>query len=810
MEDLSPLEGNVQVVCRFRPFNSAELRLKSPSLISISPDQRSVTVAAPHAPAFTCSLDRVFPENTCQEVVYEVIGEPLIGAVFEGFNGTILTYGQTGSGKTYTMTGTLDDSSLKGVIPRMVSSVFDRIEAASEALEFTLKVSYCEIYMERIKDLLDPTKSNLKVHEDRTRGVFISNLSEQYVTNEDEVYELMRLGTANREVAATLMNEGSSRSHSIFLLTLSQSNTLDFSARNSKLYLVDLAGSEKVGKTGAEGKRLDEAKLINKSLSTLGLVIYSLTDPKATHVPYRDSKLTRVLQDSLGGNAKTALITTCSPAAFNVEETLSTLRFGVRAKSVRNQPKVNKEPTLAELKMLLMKAETEAARKDKRIEALERLLQDNGVDPESTGGRVQTQEEPEGEDRDLALHPAIERLESQLEDLQTRLSEELSSSAALRQEIKDSHERTLMAEHEFIKQSSLLMDLRVEMMRLKEDLLEKDDAIQQLTVANVSLDGEFARVMGEKKDLEGKLENMQEEAERTASENSRNSRVGSFLRAHPRLTEELELKDAQIREISARLEAREALIAQIRDKTNDKAIGLLIRNCEKDRGEALENTKEMLKKAYQEVTKLREELAKSKAEGDKLLRGKVPGLEELKRTIYAEAVDSARREWEEEKAQMGLDLQNRVEKVIRLEIEIDEAHESYRSLEESVRGGDSAMAHKVTGLEKALDALNLNYHTLLSQGSHLRVENEVLSKRVSRKSDRIKVLECELATARDQLKQAAAQLEALSAELLEARTRGLSSRSAMSFTCPRLKRPLKGGAKETATVLQETRDALET
>lgn len=809
MEDLPCAEGNVQVVCRFRPFNHTELKLKSASLITISPDQRSVTVAAPHSPPFTCSLDRIFPETTSQEVVYEVTGEPLISAVFEGFNGTILTYGQTGSGKTYTMTGVLDDPSLKGVIPRMVSAVFERIEAASDALEFTLKVSYCEIYMERIKDLLDPIKVNLKVHEDRSRGVFISNLTEQYVTNEDEVYELMRLGTSNREVGATLMNEGSSRSHSIFLMTLSQSNTLDFSARTSKLYLVDLAGSEKVGKTGAEGKRLDEAKLINKSLSTLGLVIYSLTDQKATHVPYRDSKLTRVLQDSLGGNAKTTLITACSPAAYNMEETLSTLRFGVRAKSVRNQPKVNKEPTLAELKMLLMKAETEAARKDRRIEVLERLLLDNGVDPDSTGGRVQTQEEPEGEDRDLALHPIIERLEGQLEDFQTRLSEELSTSAALRQEVKDSHERTLMAEHELIKQSSLLIDLKAAMQRLREELQDKDDAIQQLTTANVNLDGEFARVMGEKKEMEGKIEALQDEVERAASENSRNSRVGSFLRAHPRLTEELEIKEAQIKEISARLEAREELIAQIRDKTSDKAIGFLIRNCERDRGEAIENSKEILKKTQEQAKKLREELAQSKAETDKLLRGKVPGLDELKRSIYAEAVSYARREWEEEKAQLGLDLQNRVEKVIRLEIEIDEAHESYRSLEESMRGGDTAMAHKVAALEKALDSLNLNYHTLLSQGSHLRVENEVLSKRVSRKSDRVRVLETELATAQDQLKQAAAQLEVLNAELIEARARGLSSRSAMSFTSTKLKKPLKGGAKGTATMLGEASEELE-
>lgn len=170
------------------------------------------------------------------------------------------------------------------------------------------------------------------------------------------------------------MNEQSSRSHSVFILHLTQNNTKDLSCKSGKLFLVDLAGSEKVEKTGATGNTLKEAQRINKSLTTLGLVIKHLTDRKSTHVPYRDSKLTRMLQDSLGGNSKTCLIITCSPSSFNEEETISTLRFGQRAKKIKNKPKINKEYSIEELKLLLEKAEATIEFKTHRIKVLEQIL----------------------------------------------------------------------------------------------------------------------------------------------------------------------------------------------------------------------------------------------------------------------------------------------------------------------------------------------------------------------------------------------------------------------------------------------------
>lgn len=200
---------------------------------------------------------------------------------------------------------------------------------------------------------MDPSKDNLKVHEEKGKGVYMADLTEQYITAESEVYQIMKQGNSNRSIASTLMNAESSRSHSIFILTVTQNNLEDLSQKTGRLYLVDLAGSEKISKTGAAGQVLEEAKMINKSLTTLGMVIYALTDKKSTHIPYRDSKLTRILSESLGGNSKTCLVITCSPSPFNEQETISTMRFGSRARSIKNKPKVNREYTVPELKKLL-------------------------------------------------------------------------------------------------------------------------------------------------------------------------------------------------------------------------------------------------------------------------------------------------------------------------------------------------------------------------------------------------------------------------------------------------------------------------
>lgn len=329
--------------------------------------------SGPEKDGFT--FDRVFPPGTQQHEVFDYGVKDIVKDVLDGYNGTIFAYGQTGSGKTFTMMGAdIDSAELKGLIPRITEQIFQSIVESDAHLEYLVKVSYMEIYLERIRDLLAPQNDNLQVHEEKSKGVYVKNLSDYYVSSAREVYEIMRQGGNARVVSSTNMNAESSRSHSIFLITINQKNTETGAQKTGNLYLVDLAGSEKVGKTGASGQTLEEAKKINKSLSALGMVINALTDGKAKHVPYRDSKLTRILQESLGGNSRTTLIINCSPSSYNEAETLSTLRFGIRAKSIKNSARINAELSPLELKGLLAKAQAANSNYQKYIAALEAEL----------------------------------------------------------------------------------------------------------------------------------------------------------------------------------------------------------------------------------------------------------------------------------------------------------------------------------------------------------------------------------------------------------------------------------------------------
>ncbi|CAO3598592.1 unnamed protein product [Absidia cylindrospora] len=362
--------NNIKVVCRFRPQNKLEIKEGGVPIIELNDEGTSVDLNGETRSNY--AFDKVFGSNTRQEEVFDYSVKSIVDDVVAGYNGTVFAYGQTGSGKTFTMMGSdIDDNDNKGIIPRIVEQIFKSIMLSPDNMEFTVKVSYMEIYMEKVRDLLNPSMDNLAIHEDKVKGVYVKGALEVYVSTTEEVYEVMRQGGSNRVVASTNMNAESSRSHSLVLITITQKNVDTGAAKSGKLYLVDLAGSEKVGKTGASGQTLEEAKKINKSLTALGMVINSLTDGKSSHVPYRDSKLTRILQESLGGNSRTTLIINCSPSSYNEAETISTLRFGVRAKTIKNKAKVNADLSPAELKALLKKVKVETTGYRTYITALE-------------------------------------------------------------------------------------------------------------------------------------------------------------------------------------------------------------------------------------------------------------------------------------------------------------------------------------------------------------------------------------------------------------------------------------------------------
>ncbi|KAF1808637.1 kinesin-domain-containing protein [Eremomyces bilateralis CBS 781.70] len=365
--------GNIKVVVRVRPFNNRELDRKAKNVVrmqgtqtvltppsSIDPKSKAAKAALDGAKTFKFdksywSFDRNDPHYAGQEDLFDDLGKPLLDNAFQGYNNCIFAYGQTGSGKSYSMMGYGEDS---GVIPKICREMFERIDGVQQDkhLNCTVEVSYLEIYNERVRDLLNPaTKGNLRVREHPSTGPYVEDLAKLAVRSFQEIENLMDEGNKARTVAATNMNETSSRSHAVFTLTLTQkrhdAETRMDTEKVAKISLVDLAGSERANSTGATGARLKEGAEINRSLSTLGRVIAALADlssgkkaSKGSMVPYRDSILTWLLKDSLGGNSLTAMIAAISPADINFEETLSTLRYADSAKRIKNHAVVNEDP----------------------------------------------------------------------------------------------------------------------------------------------------------------------------------------------------------------------------------------------------------------------------------------------------------------------------------------------------------------------------------------------------------------------------------------------------------------------------------
>ena len=355
----------IKVFVRFRPLNDLENDLLSdncgwetPKYISdnqigiySTKELKDTNAQIPANLIF--KYDKIFNTDSQQNQIYENVGKRIVGDVMEGYNGTIFAYGQSGSGKTYTMYGPdIFDDIYKGIIPRIVEDIFNYVEKADDNIDFQFKLSVLEIYKEVMYDLLNQQSGDIKIQENPETGIVIEGLSEVYLSSLEEFFEYVDLSQSNRKVAETKLNHNSSRSHCILILEVTQSFKKEKLIKKGTLNLVDLAGSEKVSKTGAVGLTLEEAKKINLSLSTLGNVIHALTH-KSEHIPYRDSKLTRLLKESLGGNYKTSLIVTCSPHSYNLDEVISSLLFAKRVKTIKNVVKVNIKYSYEELQKMV-------------------------------------------------------------------------------------------------------------------------------------------------------------------------------------------------------------------------------------------------------------------------------------------------------------------------------------------------------------------------------------------------------------------------------------------------------------------------
>lgn len=900
---MSSSANSIKVVARFRPQNRVEIESGGQPIVSFQgPD--TCTVDSKEAQG-SFTFDRVFDMSCKQSDIFDFSIKPTVDDILNGYNGTVFAYGQTGAGKSYTMMGTsIDDPEGRGVIPRIVEQIFTSILSSAANIEYTVRVSYMEIYMERIRDLLAPQNDNLPVHEEKNRGVYVKGLLEIYVSSVQEVYEVMRRGGNARAVAATNMNQESSRSHSIFVITITQKNVETGSAKSGQLFLVDLAGSEKVGKTGASGQTLEEAKKINKSLSALGMVINALTDGKSSHVPYRDSKLTRILQESLGGNSRTTLIINCSPSSYNDAETLSTLRFGMRAKSIKNKAKVNAELSPAELKQMLAKAKTQITSFENYIVNLESEVQvwragdtvpkEKWVPPlelaivpskssASTTARPSTPSRLLPENRaetpaisDRAGTPSLPLDKDEREEflrreneLQDQIAEKESIAAAAERQLRETkeelvaikdHDSKLGKENErLISESN---EFKMQLERLAFENKEAQITIDGLKDANSELTAELDEVKQQMLDMKMSAketsavldEKEKKKAEKMAkmmagfdlsgdvfSDNERAvadaiaqldalfdiSSAGDAIPPEDlkALREKLVetqgfVRQAELSSFSAAssdAEARKRAELESRlEALQQEHEDLLSRNLtEADK----EEVKALLTKSLSDKSAVQVELVEQLKADIALKNSETEHLkalvDDLQRRVKAggagvamangKTVQQQLAEFDVMKKSLMRDLQNRCERVVELEISLDETREQYNNVLRS--SNNRAQQKKMAFLERNLEQLTQVQRQLVEQNSALKKEVAIAERKLMARNERIQSLESLLQESQEKMAQAnhkfEVQLAAVKDRLEAAKagsTRGLGTDAGLGgFSIgSRIAKPLRGGGDAVA------------
>ncbi|CBY30809.1 unnamed protein product [Oikopleura dioica] len=560
----------IKVCVRCRPMNKKESAEKARRCVDISEKTGEVRI---NKKSYT--FDKVFGPNSTQVGVYKEVVVPIVKEVLGGYSCTIFAYGQTGTGKTYTMEGEKSSGSEfswendphSGIIPRTMNHIFDELNSGGFA-EYAVHVSLIEIYNEEIFDLLSVRQDieKLKMFDDpETKGaVKIKGIEEVAVSNKEEIYAIMERGSQKRKVAATMMNAHSSRSHCVFQIQMSMKIKGEESdgigeeyIRQGKLYLVDLAGSENVGRSGAQNQRAREAGNINQSLLALGRVITGLVE-RSPHIPYRESKLTRLLQDSLGGSTKTCIISTISPASTSQEETLSTLDYSARAKKISNKPQINQ-------------VITKRALIEKYVNQIEALKADLAASQQKNGVYMDPSEyEKMREDLEALNLEKEQKLvkDAQIEEAMQKLRDEIDEQIQKNEELKTKYKSTKADLHktEFLKSEQLKANLK-QYHRTKELCTDLDKNESDIVELQRAFDSSKAVI------------------------NRNSSSVATFKK------EELPACDTRAELVEKASSATESLIENVKEKVHQ------VKNCGSVLESELESHASVSKKGFEDLAK---------------------------------------------------------------------------------------------------------------------------------------------------------------------------------------------------------------
>ena len=747
--------SNVKVYCRIRPENEQEissglgicLNPQSQTTVQIIVDNLNINSGLKEnysektTQEFT--YDKIYPIETTQKTIFEQVAKPLILSAFEGINGTLFCYGQTASGKTYTMEGIPSDNNLRGIIPRMMHLIFEIINSGSSDIEFSVKCQYYQIYNEKIQDLIDTNKTDLTIREDKNKGIWVGECTEKYVESEQEMIDFFNTGSNNRIVSSTKMNAISSRSHSLFSVTIYQRNVITESSKIGKLYFVDLAGSEKMSKAGVEGNTmLKEAQNINKSIMTLGMVINALTKG-SKHVPYRDSKLTRVLQESLGGNSLTYLIINCSPNMLNQTETLSTLRFGQRAKLIKNKVVANTQQSVKELMMKLKQAE-------EKIKNLEKIL-GTWTEDREYGNNFE-------EEKNRSKCPECKQLINKINYLNVQINNLSQDNEYLQRDKDEFLEEIKNKNNENIKLEERIYNLEKELKNSWQEhlktILEIQNSMDNYLNIIKSSNANKLKDLNYKNFVEliNRL-NFEQRIDKLQNNINNLDDIDFFPN---NFEEKIDIKKNDFNEKEKYYLKQ---IEELKNKLyNDKANNQLVRNnlkiIDKSTLEELSNQlKDYLFKS--KSTKLVKDMNKKISDSlitiinnnfnittlNKLEKQKLSSrLQICKENNISLNNDSNFNKVENKNNTNELIMLNEKDKnsrILRLENDVKEYKEKLQLFESQLTPDEKNLHKKIYTLEKNLEQVNSMYHQIVTQKSVLKIENQIYEKKLKKRNDKI-------------------------------------------------------------------------